>query len=74
MKKQNLITLSEYVKLVRKTKEGKNCTHQTLHARKNRGALEFVIGGNTPEYKIDINKYPPAKFKKEARGRRKSQT
>ena len=67
-----LITLSEYVQRVRRTKDGKNCTHQTLHARKNRKAIEFVVGGNTPEWMIDITKYPPEKFRKEPRGRKKA--
>lgn len=70
--KPTLVTISEYVRMVRKTKDGKSCTHQTLHARRSRKAIEFVVGGETPEYKIDISKYPPEKFKKEPRGRRKT--
>lgn len=72
-KTQKLVTLTEYVQLVRqKSPEGKDVTHQTFHSRKNRGVIKFVIGGSTPEYKIDVNAYPPEKFTKESPGRRKT--
>lgn len=71
-KKPHLVTISEYVKLVRKTEEGKNCTPQTLHRREFNKRIEFVIGGDTPGYKIDINKYPPEKYKRAKPGPQKA--
>ena len=68
---QNLVTIAQYINLVEK-KTKNRITPQALHARKMRGAIEFVIGGDTPEYKIDITKYPPGKYKKENRGRKKT--
>lgn len=69
-KKPKLLTISQYQ--VALSRLGINVSPQALHARKNRGALEFVIGGETPEYKIDTSKYPPEKFKIENRGRKKT--
>lgn len=70
--KPHLVTIAEYVKLVRKTDEGRNCTPQTIHRRRTNKTIEFVIGGDTPDYKIDINKYPPAKYKRETPGPKKA--
>jgi hypothetical protein len=64
MKKQKLVTIAEYVRMVRKTEEGKNCTPQTIHKRKKEKAIEFILDGITPKYKIDITKYPPEKWKR----------
>lgn len=72
MAKQKLVTLTEYIQLVKEA-TGLDISHQTLHGRRLRGALEFEIGGDTPDYKIDLVKFPPKKFKKEAPGR-KAQT
>lgn len=68
--KTTLVTLSKYLILLRN--KGIKSTHQTLHNRKNKGELEFVVGGDTPEYKIDISKYPPAEYKKGKVGRKKT--
>ena len=63
-KQTHLVTIAEYVRLVRKTEEGKNCTPQTIHQRTRNGHIIFVFDGVTPEYKIDILKYPPEKYKR----------
>ena len=71
-KPQHLVTISEYVKLVRKTDEGRNCTPQTIHQRKIGKHIEFVFDGITPEYKIDIRKYPPEKYRRLKPGKQKA--
>ena len=69
-KKTTHVTLSKYLILLRE--RGIKSTHQTLHNRKNKGELDFVVGGDTPEYKIDISKYPPSEYKKQKGGRKKT--
>ena len=71
-KPQKLVTISEYVRMVRKTDEGRNCTPQTIHQRNESKLIELVIGGDTPGYKIDINKYPPGKYKRAKPGPKKA--
>jgi hypothetical protein len=71
MKKQNLVTLSQYLILLRSLKI--KSSHQNLHNRRKNNELEFCVGGNTPEFKIDINKYPPEKYKVGKAGRKKTQ-
>ena len=70
MKKQNLVTLAQYLIMLRD--RGVKISRQALYQRREREVLEFVIGGDSPGYKIDINKYPPAKWKEEKRGPKKA--
>ena len=70
MKKQKLVSISKYLIMLRS--RGIKLTRQALYQRRERNVLEFVIGGNTPQFKIDINKYPPAQWKEEKRGPKKA--
>ena len=69
MKKQKLVTIKEYLDLIKKA--GVKLTRQALYVRREKGTIEFVIGGDTPEYKIDILMFPPKYFKIQQRGAKK---
>jgi len=68
MKKYNLVTVKEYIIQI-KNIIGEKITPATIYNRiKDKTIIPEFDG--SPEYKIDIKKYPPSKFMLKKAGRK----